>query len=46
MARAQRFLHFSIWTIMILSPLPREFAQPATDMLIGLLSGRVSWKIA
>jgi len=35
-----RTLQLVIWTILILSPLPREFAQPTTDMLLGLWHGK------
>ena len=37
-----RALQFIIWTALFLSPLPREFAQPATDMLMGLWRSRLS----
>ena len=37
-----RTLEFVIWTMLVLSPLPREFARPATDMAMGLLRGRFS----
>jgi hypothetical protein len=37
-----RTLQIVIWTILIFSPLPREFAQPATDMLLGLWHGKSS----
>ena len=37
-----RALQLVIWTTLFLSPLPREFAQPATDMLMGLWRRRAS----
>ncbi|GEM_PF-3154586 len=37
-----RTLQLVIWTALFLSPLPREFAQPATDMLMGLWHSRAS----
>ena len=37
-----RTLQLVIWTALSLSPLPREFAQPATDMLMGLWSNAAS----
>jgi hypothetical protein len=36
--RLIRALRLVIWTICILSPLPREWAQPATDVALGLWS--------
>jgi hypothetical protein len=37
-----RTLHFVIWTLLILSPLPREWAEPTTDMLMGLWKSGLS----
>ena len=37
-----RTLQLVIWTALTLSPLPREFAQPATDMLMGLWGNAAS----
>ena len=37
-----RALEFVIWTMLVLSPLPREFARPTTDMVMSLLRDRIS----
>jgi len=39
MGHTHRILHFVILTILSLSPLPREWALPTTDMLVGLWDG-------
>ena len=39
MSQPQRALRFVIWTLLIFSPLPREWAQPTADMLADLLNG-------
>lgn len=39
----QRTVRFVIWTILMFSPLPREWAQPTTDMLMGFWGGGLSF---
>ena len=39
MGHIHRAFRIVIWTLLIISPLPREFAQPTTDMLMSLWNG-------